>query len=135
MTLLVDTSVWSLAFRRDPPVDQPELVALARALDGGDLVVTVGLVLIELLTGMVPARVERTLIEQLAPMNLLEPTRQDYLAAAGLINVCRRHGVQLTTIDALIAQVAIANDLTLLTTDRDVAHAAQHIPLRLWRAA
>lgn len=38
MTLLADTSVWSLAFRRGPPVDQPEVAAFARALDGGDLV-------------------------------------------------------------------------------------------------
>ncbi|MGH8963092.1 MAG: type II toxin-antitoxin system VapC family toxin [Jatrophihabitantaceae bacterium] len=134
MTLLVDTSVWSLAFRRDTPADVPEVAALARALAGADLVVTAGVVLVELLTGMLPPRVERTLAEQIAPMNLIEPTRDDYLAAAALINECRRLGVQLKTVDAVIAQLAIANDLTLLTTDRDFEHAAEHIPLRLWRA-
>jgi len=135
MTLLVDTSVWSLAFRRETPADVPEVAALARALAGVDLVVTTGVVLVELLTGMLPPRVERTLSEQLAPMNLIEPTRDDYLAAAALINECRRQGVQLKTVDAVIAQLAIANDLTLLTTDQDFTHAAEHIPLRVWRAA
>jgi len=65
-------------------------------------------------------------------MQLVEPTRGDYLAAAGLANVCARAGVQLGTIDALIAQLAIAHDLTLLTTDPDFSHAAAHIPLRVW---
>jgi len=41
--------------------------------------------------------------------------------------------VQIGTIDALIAQLAIRHDVTLLTTDQDFAHAARHSPLRLWR--
>jgi hypothetical protein len=49
MTLLVDTSVWSLAFRRDAPVSGPEVLALKAAIDGGDAIVTTGLVLQELL--------------------------------------------------------------------------------------
>lgn len=40
--------------------------------------------------------------------------------------------MQLATVDALIAQLAIRHELTLLTTDRDFSHAARHIPLRLW---
>ena len=32
MTLFVDTSVWSLALRRDAPVDAPEVDALTAAL-------------------------------------------------------------------------------------------------------
>jgi len=62
----------------------------------------------------------------------LEPTRQDYIAAAKLSNLCRRAGTQLATIDAIIAQLAIAHDATLLTTDRDFVLAAATIPLRVW---
>ncbi len=132
MAFLVDTSVWSLAFRRDAPQDVPEVTVLGRALSGNDDVVTARVVVLELLRGFLPTRVEVGLTERFATMKLVEPTRGDYLAAAGLANVCARAGVKLGTIDALIAQLAIAHDLTLLTTDRDFSHAAAHIPLRVW---
>ena len=51
MTFLVDTSVWSLALRRDGDPSQPEVRALEDALLGDDVVVTTGLVLQELLQG------------------------------------------------------------------------------------
>lgn len=65
-------------------------------------------------------------------MELIQPDRDDHVAAADLRNTCRRAGVQIETLDALIAQLAIRRDLTLLTTDRDFARAARHCPLRLW---
>ena len=36
MSLLVDTSVWSMALRRDSPADLLEVRALADALEAGD---------------------------------------------------------------------------------------------------
>ena len=51
MSLLVDTSVWSLALRRDVEQSAPEVVALHHALLGTDQVFTTGLVLQELLQG------------------------------------------------------------------------------------
>ena len=51
MTLFVDTSVWSLAFRRDAVSECPEVAVLQTALVGDDTIVTTGLVLQELLQG------------------------------------------------------------------------------------
>jgi len=133
VTLLVDTSVWSLAFRRDTPPDVPQVGALRDAIAAGELLVTTGLIVLELLRGFMPARTGSTLAERLSALTLVDPRKDDYFAAAELINTCRRRGVQLGTVDALIAQVAIAHDLTLLTTDRDFDHAAGCVPLRLWR--
>ena len=135
MTLLVDTSVWSLAFRRDAPPDVPEVAALGRALSGQEDVLILGVILLELLRGFPHASAGQAFVDQLAWVPLLEPTRGDYEAAADLSNTCRRAGVRLATIDALIARMAIAHDVTLLTTDRDFVHAARHIPLRLWGRA
>ncbi|HRO58805.1 MAG TPA: hypothetical protein PK177_06505 [Burkholderiaceae bacterium] len=42
MTILVDTSVWSVALRRDHDVNEPEVEALKDALPGDELVVTTG---------------------------------------------------------------------------------------------
>ena len=134
MSLLVDTSVWSLALRRDRPQVSPAVDELRRALGGEELVVTTGLILQELLQGFVPERARAQIVERFASMPLIEPDRDDYVAAAGIRNTCRRAGVQLGTIDALIAQLAVRHDHTLLTTDRDFEHAASHTGLRLWRA-
>jgi predicted nucleic acid-binding protein len=132
VTLLVDTSVWSLALRRDAPASSPEVLALADALAGTDVVVTTGLVLQELLQGFTGPKAGAAIIERFGALALLQPDRQDHIAAAELRNVCRRAGVQLGTVDALIAQLCIHHDLVLLTTDQDFMHAVKHCPLRVW---
>jgi predicted nucleic acid-binding protein len=133
MSLLVDTSVWSLALRRDREQDSPAVDELLRALGGSEIVLTTGLILQELLQGFVPDRARARIIERFASMPIVEPDRDDYIAAADIRNTCRRSGVQLGTVDALIARLAIRHDHTLLTSDRDFEHAAPHIHLRLWR--
>jgi predicted nucleic acid-binding protein len=133
MALLVDTSVWSLAFRRDAPPDLPEIDALRRELTSGDRVVTTGMILLELLRGFVPARAQDTIRTAFDALALLEPSRDDYVGAAAVSNTCRRAGVQLSSVDALIAQLAIAGDHTLLTTDKDFHLAARHVELRVWQ--
>ena len=133
MTLLVDTSVWPLAFRRDSDGSSAEGLALPQALEGGDLVVTTGLILQELLQGFSGPRVSKDLIDQFNALPFLSPDRQDPIDAAELRNKCRRSGVQAGTIDALLAQLCIHHGLTLLTTDKDFAHIALHCPLVLWK--
>ena len=133
MNLFVDTSIWSLALRRDSPDASPEVSALARALEAGEPVFTTGLVLQELLQGFRGPRARDRIIERFAALPFLMADRDDHVAAAALRNACRRRGVQVGTIDALLAQLCIRHDLTMLTTDRDFARLAQHEPLDLWR--
>ncbi len=133
MTLLVDTSVWSLALRRDGSPGQPEVRALADALAGADAVVTTGLVLQELLQGFNGPRSVAAIVERFQALPLIHPDRQDHISAAEVRNVCRRSGVQIGTIDALLIQVCGRHDLTLLTTDQDFVHAARYVPVKLWR--
>ncbi len=132
MTLFVDTSVWSLAFRRDEPSTAPEVRALRRALEGGETIVTTGLILQELLQGFSGPRARKDIIDRFAALPLLAPDRQDHIDAAEIRNRCRRAGVQVGTIDALLAQLCIRHKLTLLTTDNDFVRAASHCPPRVW---
>lgn len=132
MTLLVDTSVWSLALRRDTEAEEPEVQALKDALFGADVVVTTGLVLQELLQGFAGAKSSGQIVERFSALGLLQPDREDHVAAAGLRNSCRRVGVQLGTVDALIAQLCIRHDAVLLSTDKDFVHAAKHCKLKVW---
>lgn len=132
--LLVDTSVWSLAYRRDAPPNVPVVAALRSALLGGGEVAITGMILLELLRGFVPSAARERILADLAHVQLLEPTREDYVAAAELATACRRSGVQAGSVDALIAQLAIAHHYTMLTTDADFGHIARVVPLQVWRA-
>lgn len=132
MTLFVDTSVWSLALRRDTPADLPEVEVLGRALRDGEQVVTTGIVLQELLQGFNGQKAGARIVERFSVLPLLVPGRDDHVAAAEVRNTCRRRGVQIGTIDALLATLCIAHDLELLTADTDFARIAEHHPLRLW---
>ncbi len=133
MALLIDTSVWSLAYRRDTPIHQPEVRMLRSALTSGDAVVTTGMILLELLRGFVPTKAQETIQKAFDVLEFIEPTRRDYVEAASVGNACRRAGVQLGSVDALIAQLAMAGDHTILTADNDFHLAAQHLELRVWQ--
>ena len=135
VNLFVDTSVWSLAFRRDQDSSAPEVRALRDALEGGDTVLTTGLILQELLQGFSGPRARKDIIERFAALPLLPPDRQDHIDAADLRNRCRRAGVQVGTIDAVLAQLCIRHGLTLLTADRDFMMVTAHCPLRVWSPA
>ena len=132
MSLFVDTSVWSLAFRRDQPSAAPEVGALRHALERGDIIVTTGLILQELLQGFAGPRARQDIIDRFTALPLLAPDRRDHIEAAELRNRCRRAGLQIGTIDALLAQLCIRYKLTLLTTDNDFIRAGLHCPLQVW---
>ena len=131
MKLLVDTSVWSLALRRDGSPDLPEVRLLLRALDGESELYTTGLVLQELLQGFSGPAARESIVARFASLPLIVPTLEDHVEAAALRNVCRRRGVQVGTIDALIARLSVRFGLALLTTDRDFRHMSKHVRLEL----
>ena len=135
MSLFVDTSVWSLALRRDRPVDAPPLRALIGAIEAGEALLTTGLVLQELLQGFSGPKARAQILDRFAAVPLLVPDRQDHIGAADLRNVCRRAGVQVGTIDALLARLCIRHGLTMLSTDADFKRIASLSALKLWREA
>ena len=134
MSLFVDTSVWSLALRRDRPDEGVHVAELGRALTAGEPVITTGLVLQELLQGFAGPKARDQILKHFSSLPLLVPDREDHIAAAGLRNACRRAGIQVGTIDVLIAQLCIRHDLTLLSADEDFEHIAHEAPLAVWKA-
>lgn len=133
MDVMVDTSVWSLSYRRDTPRDHRAVSALRGRLASG-AVVTTGVVYLELLRGFTTPGTRQLLVDDFDAIAFVEPSRDDNAQAADLSVRCRRAGVQLETVDALIAQLCISRDLMLLSTDQDFVRAAEHVPLRLWAA-
>ncbi len=131
MNVFVDTSVWSLALRRDTPPDLPEVHELRRTL-GSATVYSTGLVLQELLQGFSKPKAHQQIIKHFAALPLLIPNRVDYVHAAELRNTCRRKGIQIGTIDALLAQLCICHELTMLTTDKDFFNISEVSSLTVW---
>jgi predicted nucleic acid-binding protein len=132
LSLFVDTSVWSLFLRRDKPSPTREVRALARALEASDAIYTTGLVLQELLQGFSGPKARQAILDRFVALPLLAPDRQDHIEAAELRNRCRRSGIQIQTIDALLAQICIHHGLTMLTDDGDFRRIAGRCPLKVW---
>jgi predicted nucleic acid-binding protein len=135
MTLFVDTSVWSLALRRDVPVKSPQVEALKQALGNGGQIVATGIVLQELLQGFSGPKAVASIIERFSAIPFVIPDRADHISAAELRNTCRHNGVQVGTIDALLAQLCIRHDLTMLSTDKDFSNVEKLASLKMWKPA
>jgi hypothetical protein len=130
--LLVDTSVWSLALRRDEGDVHPSVGFLSDSLRHEGSIFTTGLILQELLQGFSGPKTRQQILDRFTALPLIVPQREDHVAAADLRNDCRRRGVQIGTIDALLARICIRHELVMLSTDQDFEHIAKVAPLRLW---
>jgi len=105
---------------------------LVRAIEAGESILTTGLVLQELLQGFSGPRARTQILDRFSAVPLLVPDREDHIEAANLRNVCRRGGVQIGTIDALLAQLCLRHRLLMLSTDSDFRRIADHCALQLW---
>lgn len=121
MRVLVDTSVWSLALRRQDaaslsPEEQKLKAELAQALQDGR-VVMIGLIRQELLSGIKDAgQYER--VKTALDAFLDEPIgRADHEYAARLYNECRSHGCEAGPVDMLICSVAVRRSWQVLSSD------------------
>ena len=132
MRVLVDTTVWSLALRRQRPKTKEqilidELSELIRELRA----VLIGPVRQEVLSGIPdPAKFE-VVKQHLEAFDDLPIIEADYEEAARVFNLCRKKGVQGSHIDFLICAVAIRHSAAVFTTDKDFTNYAKHLDLEL----
>ncbi len=105
---------------------------MRRALESGDEVFVTGLVLQELLQGFNKLKAHDRIVEYFKALPLLIPEREDHIKAADLRNRCRKKGVQVGTIDALLAQLCIRHELQMLTTDQDFTYVSNVVRLTIW---
>ena len=126
--VLVDTSVWISFFRQ---ADSEVSSRLKNLLKSGEPVYT-GIIATELYRGA-KSKKETDAMEELMSSIECIGTREEYFQAAGKLgHVLMRNGITVGTVDLLIAQISIANDLTLFTLDTHFTAIARHSPLRLY---
>ena len=118
MSIIVDTSVWSLAFRRNQPTN--------------DLSVDIfRVVRQEILSGIKYLEQYEKLKNELRAFPDLILEIEDYEVAASYFNICRQKGVQGSNTDFLLCAVASRRSYEILTTDNDFNYYSQHIPIKL----
>jgi len=125
--ILVDTSVLINYFKG---TSTPSTDALHRLIDKGIPFGITALIYQEILQGVRDRKEFNLLRQHLAPLPFyeLKEGRGSIERAASLYSACRAKGITVrSTIDVLIAQIAIENNLLLLHDDRDFEHLATAI--------
>jgi predicted nucleic acid-binding protein len=130
MNVLVDTSVWSLAFRRNARRGTPTEEEL-RELIGEGRVLMLGAIRQELLSGIRIAEQFKKLRERLRAFPDIPLNEADYEEAASCFNRCRSRGVQGSNTDFLMCAVALRRSAAILTTDGDFPRFANILQVKL----
>jgi hypothetical protein len=119
--LLVDTSVWSLALRRQDagslsPDEQKLKAELVQAIQDGR-VAMLGLIRQELLSG-IKEKAQFDKVKAALDAYLDEPINTaDHEYAARIYNECRNEGVEAGTVDILICALAARRSWEVLSAD------------------
>jgi len=131
MSVIVDTSVWSIALRRNSPNAFSAHVAILRELITNDQVALLGAIRQEILSGIRNFEQFARLRDYLQAFPDLELVSKDYEMAAEFFNTCRSKGIQGSNTDFLICSVAHRLGYSILTNDNDFQNFQAHIPIVL----
>jgi predicted nucleic acid-binding protein len=126
--ILVDTSVWVDFFSSSPGRSATEL---RRMIADAEPLALSGVIVSEILQGL---RRDVDQIERhLSQWEMLEPLGvSTYREAAAIFRLGRARGFALTTIDTLIAAIALDHRAVLFTVDQDFARIARITRLQLY---
>jgi len=132
MTVLVDTPVWSLAYRRKrPTISEQAIVDELRSCIEKDRAVMIGPVRQEVLSGMADLSRLELLRTTLRAYEDLPLVVDDFEQAAVMNSRCRAVGVQGSHIDFLICAVSRRYNASIFTTDADFSSYAKHLDITL----
>lgn len=134
MTVLIDTTIWSLALRRREDqlsTEERALVAEWKDLALSDQAVLMGPIRQEVLSGIREESMFAALQELLADFRSLDVLPADFDQAAKFFNICRSQGIAGTPIDMLICATAFRHSLPIFTVDQDFPFYVRHLPIRL----
>jgi predicted nucleic acid-binding protein len=125
--ILVDSSVWIAFFSRVPGRAGKEL---HRMISDAETIALAGVVVTEILQGLTRdvSQIER----YLAMFEILEPRGfATYREAAAIFRQARAKRMSLTTIDTLIAAIALEYGASVFTLDKDFTRIARVTQLAL----
>jgi predicted nucleic acid-binding protein len=131
VNVLVDTSIWSAAFRRRAAVDAAPVSTLRQLIEDGRAAL-VGPIRQELLSAIRDAAQFERLKDRLAAFPDERIERQDYERAAEYFTVCRGRGIHGSNTDFLLCAVAHRHAMPIFTDDGDFARYSKIIDVPLF---
>jgi hypothetical protein len=130
VNVIVDTCVWSEAFRKSP-VKNIEVAARLKELIEAGAAVMLGPIRQEVLSGIKDIKQFRKLREALRFFPDVLVRSPDYELAADFFNRCRSLGIQGSNTDFLICAVAHSRKMPIYTTDKDFLQFKKHLQFSL----
>ena len=126
--ILVDSSVWIDFFSFSPGRAGAEL---RRMIEEAEPLALTGIVVAEVLQGL--TRDVRRIEQYLAQWEMLEPRGfETYREAAAIYRAARAKGITLTTVDVVIAAIALEHKASVFTLDHDFSRIARITRLALY---
>ena len=133
MKVIVDTSVWSLALRRDKQESNATVDEFRRMIKD-HRVQMIGPIRQEILSGIRSESHFKKLQKHLESFPDLPAITEDYVTAAKYFNRCRSKGIQGSNTDFLICAMANRSKCSIFTTDKDFELFSMHIKVVLHKA-
>lgn len=131
MKVIVDTVIWSLAFRRQS--EDTNFQTLLKDLIEDGRVELLASVRQEVLSGIRHLEQYERLKLSLRAFPDMRLETQDYELAASFYNQCQSKGIQGANTDFLICAAAVNHNCEIVTTDKDFSHFAAVIPIKLYQ--
>jgi predicted nucleic acid-binding protein len=138
MKILIDTTIWSKAFRRKKIMSEDkDIVDVLKILINEFVDIIIGPIRQELLSGISEKRTFIELKEKMEGLIDFPIQTPDYELAAEFSNICRSNGVQGSNTDFLICAVSVRNNFEIFTVDDDFIAYKKYLPIKLfdWRTS
>ena len=132
MKVIVDTSVWSLALRRNK-VQENKYVEELEELIKEFRAQLIGPVRQELLNGIRSEKQFRVLKKHLRAFKNLDIETEDYELASEYFNKARKDGIQGSNTDFLLCAISTRLRMPIFTTDKDFLNFQSVLPIELHR--
>jgi len=128
--VIIDTCMWSLAFRSQTPKEKGVATELAKLIDDNRAKI-IGPIRQEVLSGYSDFNSYEKLRSKIRYFPNERIIDSDYEAAAEYSNLCRKNGIQGSHIDFLICATSSRLGMKIYTNDKDFINFKKHLPISL----
>jgi len=125
--ILVDTSLWIEAFKKDCPEKIKEMIF--KAIDEDNAFIT-GIIMVELLSGAKTVKKYEQLKNNLEALIYLDTTVEVWNKAAKIAFTLKRKGINVPSGDILIASLSVKYDILLIHMDKHFELIGKYTDLR-----
>ena len=133
MKVIIDTPIWSLAFRKKGGNENSAVINNLIYLIRNAQIEIIGPIRQEVLSGISDKNKFHEIKNRMTVFTDYAIQTSDYEFAAECSNECRRHGIQGSHTDFLICAVAIKNDWEIFTEDKDFFEYGKCLPINIYK--